>query len=95
MIRSDEEFEAALERVSGWLETPPKAGSAEEECFHRLLCDIELYTPKLEPVQATEPPERAALRAQAEELRRHLSQHHATLMGVVGGAVRASLGRHP
>lgn len=97
MIRSDEELEAALEQVTKWLDSPPRAGSAEEECFHYLLGDIENYRPTLEapPKAPVEPPERVALRRRAQELSEHLAAHHPSLMSVVGGAVRASMGRQP
>lgn len=97
MIRSDEELEDALERVSAWLESPPRAGSPEEECFNSLLGDIENYRPVLvaTATQPAEPPERAALRQRAEELNRRLADHHASLMDVVDGAVRASYGQRP
>lgn len=97
MIRSDEELEAALEAVTAWLENPPPAGSPQEECFNTLLGDIQTYRPTLATDDETkaEPSERAELRRRVETLARHWEENHTTLMGVVGSAVRASIGRHP
>lgn len=52
MIRSNEEFEAALERVSAFLDHPPVAGSPQDASFAQLLSDIEFYRPDF-----SQPPE--------------------------------------
>jgi hypothetical protein len=47
LMRSQEEFEAALERVSELMEHPPGAGSSRDDSFAQLLSDIEHYRPSL------------------------------------------------
>ena len=95
MIRSDEELATALEAVTRWLEHPPEHGSADEQRFHILLRDIEDYHPSIEmpPEDQVEPPERAALRRRAADLRRRW-RDHPTLMDRVDSVVRAMTGRH-
>lgn len=45
MIKDQESFEAALQRVADLLEHPPAHGTAEDYEFGQLLHDIELFRP--------------------------------------------------
>jgi hypothetical protein len=45
MIKDQESFEAALQRVADLLEHPPARGTREDEEFGQLLHDIELFQP--------------------------------------------------
>jgi hypothetical protein len=45
MIRDQESFEAALQRVADLLEHPPAEGSQESQEFFQLLHDIEHFHP--------------------------------------------------
>ena len=45
MIKDQESFEAALQRVADLLEHPPADGSQEDQEFLQLLHDIELFHP--------------------------------------------------
>lgn len=45
MIKDQESFEAALQRVADLLEHPPAHGTAEDDEFGKLLHDIELFQP--------------------------------------------------
>ena len=53
MIKDQESFEAALQRVADLLEHPPAHGTREDEEFGQLLHDIELF----QPTFLTAPPE--------------------------------------
>ena len=53
MIKDQESFQAALQRVADLLEHPPADGTAEDEEFGKLLHDIELFHPTV----LTAPPE--------------------------------------
>lgn len=53
MIKDQESFEAALQRVSDLLEHPPAPGTPEDEAFGQLLDDIERFHPTV----LTAPPE--------------------------------------
>jgi hypothetical protein len=45
MIKDQESFEAALQRVADLLEHPPAHGTQEDHEFFQLLHDIELFHP--------------------------------------------------
>lgn len=45
MIKDQESFEAALQRVADLLEHPPAQGTQEDQEFFQLLHDIELFHP--------------------------------------------------
>lgn len=45
MIKDQESFEAALQRVADLLEHPPAHGTQEDQEFGQLLHDIELFQP--------------------------------------------------
>ena len=45
MIKDQESFEAALQRVADLLEHPPAHGTDEDQEFGQLLHDIELFQP--------------------------------------------------
>lgn len=66
MIKDQESFEAALQRVADLLEHPPAHGTAEDQEFGLLLHDIELF----HPTALTAPPDTnfAQLGRQAETL---------------------------
>lgn len=53
MIKDQESFEAALQRVADLLEHPPAHGTAEDQEFGQLLHDIELF----QPTALTAPPD--------------------------------------
>lgn len=53
MIKDQESFESALQRVADLLEHPPAHGTREDEEFGQLLHDIELF----QPTFLTAPPE--------------------------------------
>jgi hypothetical protein len=53
MIKDQESFETALQRVADLLEHPPAQGTREDQEFAQLLHDIELF----QPTFLTAPPE--------------------------------------
>lgn len=66
MIKDQESFQAALQRVADLLEHPPADGTAEDQEFGQLLHDIELF----HPTALTAPPDSsfAQLGRQAQTL---------------------------
>jgi hypothetical protein len=52
IITTRDQFDAALERVLGYLAHPPEPGSPEDRDFTVLLSSLESYRGKLEPAEA-------------------------------------------
>ena len=56
MIKTQADFESALEEAAQYLECPPAHGTQEAAEFAKLLRDIERYKPEPTPVEeATDP----------------------------------------
>jgi len=52
MIRSPEDYEAALERLIAMMEHPPRLGAEDSAAFAELLAEIERYTPRMTAPEA-------------------------------------------
>jgi antitoxin component HigA of HigAB toxin-antitoxin module len=73
MIRTQEDFEAAVEQAAQYLECPPAHGTAEAAEFARLLHDIETYRPEPPPPEKIADPDQARI----AELEHRLAQFRA------------------
>jgi len=54
-LRSEEDYDWALEEVAGYFERPPKPGSTEADRFDLLAAVIEAYEEKHWPIEPADP----------------------------------------
>ncbi len=76
MIKTQADFEAALEEAAQYLECPPAHGTQEAAEFARLLRELERYKPEPTPVAEAHDP----LSIQMAELENRLARFRATYL---------------
>ncbi len=54
-LRSEEDYDWALEEIAGYFERPPKPGSAEADRFDLLAAVMEAYEEKHWPIEPADP----------------------------------------